>query len=134
MIILLNSINILYKISEEKIIRNFDGLIAGYNKPCLSTIKSLFEGPTKTNNNYYKIVRLFSNEFLKYFENHFCVKATLVKKENPFFFFDTKKGKVSIQLVLKLSNEGVFFVKVNEIQRVYYKTSEELVEDIGIYI
>jgi|SaaInlStandDraft_1057018.scaffolds.fasta_scaffold01052_17 hypothetical protein len=120
--------------SEVKIIHILDRLIADYNKPCLSTIKSLLEGPIKSNNNYYKIIRLFSNDFLKYLENHFCVKATLVKKENPFFFFDTKKGKVSIQLVLKLTNEGAFHVKINENRGVYYKTSKELVEDFRRYI
>ena len=73
--------------SEVKIIHSLDRLIADYNKPCLSTIKSLLEGPIKSNNNYYQIVTLFYYDFFKYFENHFCVKATLVKKGNPFFFF-----------------------------------------------
>lgn len=119
---------------EEKITLGLDKSIALYREPCFSTIESLFKGPKiQTNNHYYRVVKLFLS-FKQYFESKFNIQATLVKNENPFFFFDTKKGKISIRLVLKLSSEEAFLVKVNSTSQLSYKTSKELVEDIKNHI
>jgi hypothetical protein len=85
--------------------------------------------------NNKQIAILFFNYYLPgYLQDIFHVKITHIKKENPLIFFQLRIGKLSIELNSTLLENDIFKLKINGDLKKVYKTSEELVEDIGRYI
>lgn len=114
-----------------------DDLITNYVKPDFKTTSCLFkdiDGKKSQYNNIYKICLLFRTGFLKYLENKFGVKAIFVKKENPSMFFQSKSGTISIDLMVKLSVDDAFNLRINGDLKKAYKDTKNLIKDLPNYL